>query len=444
MTLTDNTRQSAGGGEAGTPVIVRPHRPTTTVDVTKYRSQDYLNAELDQLWSRTWQVVCLESELAKTGDFVTYDIGHWSVIVTRDLDDSLRAYHNVCPHRGRRIREHECGNAARIRCAYHGWSWNLDGSVVEIPEVEQFSWETDELGLLPVRVETFQRMVFINLDLDAEPLADFMAPIASLLAPYRMGSQHRWKSHSTIIEANWKNIMDAFNEAYHARSIHNESHTFINYVDYEVGLAGPHSYMVIPFGIPDAYVNKIAPDYEDQLDAMKWSFGAFGEDTTMVDIMRTMEIPPGGQLKDLMLPLIRGGMAQVGIDITQLDDSQVTDDWHFMLFPNIIINSFSFGHWFFRIRPLGDDPTRSIFDVWYFHQTPDGLSVPDVATQHMPHGDPELGAVVLQDVHNIEMQQRGHMSPSCPDFRVSRLEARIIHFHETLDSYVTAPAREQP
>jgi phenylpropionate dioxygenase-like ring-hydroxylating dioxygenase large terminal subunit len=427
--------EPAQSTDPGVPVIVRPPKPTTTIEVERYRSSDFHAQEMAGLWSKTWQLACLDTDLPEVGSWITYDIGHWSVLVVRTAD-GLKAFHNVCPHRGRRIRDEECGTSAKVRCAYHGWSWTLDGVVAEIPELDQFSWSTDELGLLPVRVDQWGRWICINLDNDAPSLEEFMAPIAPLLEPYSFPTQHRWKAHSTILKSNWKNIMDAFNEAYHARSIHNESHTFINYVDYEVGLVGEHSFMVIPFGIPDAYVNKVAPDFEDQLDAMSWSFGAFGEDVSMVDIMRTMEIPEGGTLQDLMRLLIGAGMAANNIDISKLSESQITDDWHVMVFPNIIINSFSFGHWLFRIRPNGDDPTSSIFDIWYFHQTPTGMTVPDVPVQHMPHGDPELGAVVLQDVNNIELQQKGHMSPACPDFKVSRLESRIVHFHQTLDTYL--------
>jgi nitrite reductase/ring-hydroxylating ferredoxin subunit len=420
-----------------TPVVIHPPRPTIPIPVDRYRTEEFHGRELDRLWSRTWQLACLDTDLPEAGSWLTYEIGSWSVLIVRDADDGLRAFHNACPHRGRQIRESGCGTSAKIRCAYHGWSWTLDGALAEVPEREQFVWDDVDLGLLPVRVETFGRWVCVNLDPGAPTLAATMAPIADLLEPYALATQHRWKAHATVVNANWKNIMDAFNEAYHARSIHNESHSFINYVDYELGLVGDHSFMVIPFGIPDAYVNKVEPDFDDMLDAMKWSFGAFGEDTTMVDIMRDMAIPEGGTLQDLMRMLIVGGMAQNNIDISALSESQITDDWHFMIFPNIIINSFSFGHWLFRVRPFADDPTRSHFDIWYFHQTPVGMSVPDAPVIEMANGDPELGAVVLQDVHNIELQQLGHNSPSCPDLRIGGTEARIVHFNDVLDRYLS-------
>src|SRR5437762_3340733 len=79
------------------------------------------------------------------------------------------------------------------------------------------------------------------------------------------------------------------------------------------------------------------------MDAMEWSFAAFGEDTALVDFLRMCHLEPGQQLRELMVPLMRGGMAQSNIDVSALDDSQLVDDWHFYFFPNVIINNFSSG-----------------------------------------------------------------------------------------------------
>jgi hypothetical protein len=233
-------------------------------------------------------------------------------------------------------------------------------------------------------------------------------------------------------------MVDAFNEAYHARAIHPESITFINYTDYEVRLLGDHSMMIIPFGMPDSESVPTVPDYQEMMDAMAWSFAAFGEDTALVDFLRMCHLEPGQHLRELMVPLMRGGMAQSNIDVTELDDSQLVDDWHFYFFPNVIINNFSFGYWLFRFLPDADDPNYSTCDMWYFHRVPDTLETLPPPEPHLviPEGE-TCGAVMDQDLGNVPVQQAGMRSPAAPGARLSSLEARIAHMHDVLDRYLT-------
>jgi hypothetical protein len=180
------------------------------------------------------------------------------------------------------------------------------------------------------------------------------------------------------------------------------------------------------------------PDYQEMMDAMEWSFAAFGEDTALVDFLRKCHLEPGQQLRELMVPLMRGGMAQSNIDVTALDDSQLVDDWHFYFFPNVIINNFSFGYWLFRFLPDVDDPDFSTVDMWYFHRLPDTLQTVPPPEPHVviPEGE-SCGAVMDQDLGNVPVQQAGMRSPAAPGARLSSLEARIAHMHDVLDRYLT-------
>jgi phenylpropionate dioxygenase-like ring-hydroxylating dioxygenase large terminal subunit len=415
----------------------RPPAPTGLIDPKRYTGVEQHRLEVERMWSRTWQLACLDTDVPDPGDFYEYVIGDWSILVVRTEDGSLRAYHNVCGHRGRRIKS-GCGRSERLQCPYHLWTWGLDGTLQHVPERHTYCEFADEdAGLQPVLVDQWQHWVFVNLDPAAGPLMDYLGELPEMLAPYRLDRQYKWSSRSTRVKGNWKAMVDAFNEAYHARAIHPESISFINYTDYEVRLLGDHSMMIIPFGMPDVESVPTVPDYQEMMDAMQWSFAAFGEDTALVDFLRMCHLEPGQHLRELMVPLMRGGMAQSNIDVTTLDDSQLVDDWHFHFFPNVVINTFSFGYWLFRFLPDADDPNWSTCDMWYFHRVPDTLESLPPPEPHVVIPDGEsCGAVMDQDLRNVPMQQAGMRSPAAPGMRLSSLEARVAHMHDVIDRYL--------
>ena len=143
-------------------------------------SPEFLRLEYQRVWRKVWQVACREEELPRVGDFVTYDIGDQSVIVVRVAPDELRAYHNVCLHRGRRLPQ-GCGKATKFHCNYHGWQWGLDGRNLRV--IDKHDWgaatcvSDESLRLREVLVDTWGGFVFVNLDLQAQPLAAFRTTI---------------------------------------------------------------------------------------------------------------------------------------------------------------------------------------------------------------------------------------------------------------------------
>lgn len=390
------------------------------------------------MWTMTWQLACLAGDVPNVGDFIEYQVSDISVLIVRGEDGVLRAHRNVCQHRGRRIKQGR-GCTHQLQCPYHGWTWDLEGRLKDVPERATFcEFDDASVALGAVRLEQWNDWVFVNLELDAEPLEDYLRPVVAVMEPFHFERQYRWHNKTTTLAANWKNTADAFQEAYHARFLHAESNAFLNYEDYEVRTLGDHSMMIIPTGLRDPIGMPYPPEWEEVLDAMEWSFDAFGEDTTAVEYLRQMELGPDQQLRDVLIPVMGEGLKSSGIDISDLDPGQVVDDWHFFIFPNVLINSFSFGSWLFRILPNGDDPNSSIIDMWYFHRVPEGTEMPTpVANEVVPEGEP-CGAVMDQDLRNIPKQQQGMRDPAFAGLRLSSLESRIAHAHEVLDRYLSA------
>ena len=123
------------------------------VPVDDYISRDFAEREARHLWPRVWQVACREEEIPRVGDYYTYDIVDESITVVRTGADEIKAYYNVCPHRGRRLTG-GCGHSARLHCKYHGWQWDLHGRNVVV--VDRDDWGTkltdEDVALKPVKV----------------------------------------------------------------------------------------------------------------------------------------------------------------------------------------------------------------------------------------------------------------------------------------------------
>src|SRR5262249_30256303 len=150
-----------------------------------------------------------------------YRIGDQSVLVVRAAPGVVNAFHNACLHRGTRLAEGVGRfDGEAFRCPYHAWCYTLDGRLIHVVDREDFTALPAEMALAPVRAECWGGFVFVNLDPDAEPLLDFLAPLPTLLAPYRLDAM-RFRSHlTTILPANWKTVVDAFNESYHVQGAH--------------------------------------------------------------------------------------------------------------------------------------------------------------------------------------------------------------------------------
>ncbi len=165
----------------------------TRVPARVYYDQAWHDREVNELWSRVWQLACLEDEIPNVGDYHVYDIAHLSFLIVRTAPGEIKAYRNACLHRGRKLRTCEGRGAKNLRCAFHGWSWNLDGSLKEIPCQWDFP-EVDEAdyGLPEAKVGTWQGFVFINPDRDAAPLEQHLHGLAEHFT--HLPFTHRYKA----------------------------------------------------------------------------------------------------------------------------------------------------------------------------------------------------------------------------------------------------------
>nr|MBC8186764.1 Rieske (2Fe-2S) protein [Pseudomonadota bacterium] len=136
------------------------------ISIDRYISTDIFEREIEQLWPRAWQWACREEHLQKVGDTYVYDVGPYSIIVVRSASDAIEAFLNTCTHRGTRILSAEgSGFSQTLTCPFHGWCWNLDGSIKNIPARWDFPHvDADRHGLQRVQCEIWGGFIFINMD----------------------------------------------------------------------------------------------------------------------------------------------------------------------------------------------------------------------------------------------------------------------------------------
>jgi len=150
---------------------VARNREPVTVPAYRYISPQFAALERERLWPRVWQLACTVDHVANAGDFYEYRSGRASAVIVRGDDGELRAFQNVCLHRGNELCSGSGTGLTEIRCSYHRWCWDLGGRLREVPSRREFGVLNDDYPLIDVQVGTWGPMVFVNLDRDAEPLA---------------------------------------------------------------------------------------------------------------------------------------------------------------------------------------------------------------------------------------------------------------------------------
>ncbi len=195
-------------------------------------------AELERLnvFSKTWQLVARTDQLQNPGQFISTVVAGEPIVVVRGNDGILRAFYNVCRHHAAAVVTQPCGIASILHCPYHGWNYGLDGSLKGMPEfdgVENF--ERSQNGLVPIRVETWECFVFVNLDNAAPSLNEFLGGIVKRVAPLGVSQLHYFDRRTYDIACNWKVFVDNYLDGgYHVPHLHKGLNSVLDYKQYTI------------------------------------------------------------------------------------------------------------------------------------------------------------------------------------------------------------------
>jgi glycine betaine monooxygenase A len=186
-----------------------------------YLSSEILNADIDRVWPRHWLYVGHDCVIARPGDWMTWQVGHDTIVVVRNKDNSVRAFHNTCRHRGARICEGERGNTKLFVCPYHAWTYALDGQL-RTSTTEEFGIDRSALGLHPVAIQNLNGLLFVALGPEPVPFHQGATEIAAQMAHQGFADAKLAHKIRYTVKANWKLVFENNRECYHCAHAHPE------------------------------------------------------------------------------------------------------------------------------------------------------------------------------------------------------------------------------
>ena len=442
---------AANSYSAKTPLV---DYGTARIDPKRYYSHEEMELEWQKFWTKTWWFAGLLHDLPEVGDYFRADLGRESFVVVRHgkKPNDVRAFYNVCPHRGNQLVQNDFGrvNNACFQCDFHGWQYKLDGSNAKIRDEHIFRPEAiaHRPGLTPVRCEVWNSLVFLNLDPNAEPLRKQLGVIPEHLDVYPIEKYRVIRDIAVYWDANWKTALDAFVEFYHADDVHPQILSFSETLacQYDVFDRGI-SRMFIPLG----YAPVALKDRDTVGDFLKMFLQFFGGNPDDYKHLK------GHEYKRAVLEAKRKWAKIHGYDFfDKLTDGQVVDDWNYHAFPSITLNMFSDSLLIQVFRPHATDPEKSYYEAISmclpvpnseFHVMDPGSFGPEAVSpkgwdgkvrppRERPTKVEDFGSVLSQDARRVPAVQKGMHSRSYKGYVLSESEIRIRHYLAELDRYL--------
>ena len=445
----------------------------------RYTDPAFARLEHERLWSKVWQAAARLDEIPEAGDHTVYNIGDQSVLLVRVDADTVKAYHNACPHRGTSLAE--CAGTfehKRIICPFHGWRWDLEGRNQFVLEREQFrdgELRDSDVALREVKHVVFAGFIFINLDRNPQPFDEFIAPVRQYLEDLAIGEMHHYWWKALSVPSNWKVAQEAFFETYHVPTTHPQLETTAAEVVFGDNPAAAEfdyshrsvAYDVFPHGHGRFYAGKKSPmaghvkdvinrPAVDPVDAMAARLNLLVEGMNAmvlkedIDIVRSLKgkpIPEGSSLgAEYVKALYATAAAQQRPMPKPAPETIAMWGGEIFIFPNLLILPQAGNAMMYRVRPDGFDPDRCTFEIFSTKTYPAAVKPPRAMVQRPTDiTDPEQVLLIpRQDIGNIPRMQKGLHSLGCKQIWLAKdQEKMIMNMHQELDRYLGAPGASQ-
>ncbi|MDE8651342.1 aromatic ring-hydroxylating dioxygenase subunit alpha [Novosphingobium sp. H3SJ31-1] len=433
-----------------------------TYPTEAFLSKEYLEAEKRLLWPRVWQMVERESDLPNPGDWMTYNVADESIIVLRKDDGTLRAFHNVCPHRGRQLVSVPDGvhsvrgnNRKTFICGFHGWTFDLDGQNIYILDPQDWHGKlTPEMTCLSdVKVDTWGGYIYINMDPDSVSLKEWMGRAGEILDHFELAKMHyKWRQWA-IYNCNWKTAIEAFLEPYHVAGTHTQLLAYGNYyaLSRQYGLHSVSSYdtRAPEFQMSESSGTTRAGKGDD---ARRSTYELIRENYETVNYSASTETlvaaasrlvdelpegtPPQEVIAHWMASAKRDDAARGVIWPEVPPEIMAEAGLAWGLFPNQnILHGVTFALCY-RVRPYKDDPDKCVFESYALERFPEG-EVPETEWVYADPTGENWGSVLAQDFSNMEFVQKGMKSSG---FRGPlpnpHQEQKVINLHRNLAEFM--------
>jgi phenylpropionate dioxygenase-like ring-hydroxylating dioxygenase large terminal subunit len=407
-----------------------------------YFSRDYMAREWEKMWTRSWLIAGVTADLPEIGDYFLFNIREESIIVTR-TEDGIRAFYNVCTHRGSRLLFEERGNKKVFVCPFHSWSFHNNGELRRITDEETFQPEVvaHRPGLTPVACDVHAGIIFINMEENPPPLQEMVGLPEGYLEAYQIDRMKVVRHVRSEWGSNWKVGVEAFYESYHLHAVHPETRGVMGDLNVQYDLY-PHgaSRMIVPLGQP-------SPRAHDQ--------------TTVNDGLKMMLQDAGldpetfaGTAADVREAIQKGKRERaerLGLDYSRFTDGQLSDSWATGIFPNVQIGCHPEAAFLMRFLPHETDPERFYYETMTLmfpvddpnYCPPGWMGLPDgtdVSGRVRPETeyysleeDANLGLVLSQDATLMPVVQKGMRSRGFKGQLWGEQEQRLRHFHVELE-----------
>jgi len=364
------------------------------IAVERHTSQEFFDLEQEHVFGKSWILAGRVEDIAEPGNYFVFKDLRDPLVIVRGTDGVIRGFYNTCQHRGAPVVRQDRGSARRLRCQYHSWTYEIDGgTLVALPDERDFVELDWEQRCLPkVSCETFEGFIFVNKDLDAAPLVDWIGGAAEMFAPFGSENLREIYRESVIVPCNWKVTAEAFLEVYHFKHIH--SHNGVSVLD-NLGAAmglypNGHSRMITPYSKQNC--ERIGIDSWDQ-----WK------------------------------PIDQGPFAAIdGVpDMVSCTSTAVS------LFPNIIVPLGKFGYPMNIFWPIDKNTTRLDW-IYYAPKDWEGDEIPE----HWQTRRAQYNQIMDEDMQNMAPMQESLESPALTGIPINYQERRIWHLHEQIDRMI--------
>ncbi len=428
------------------PDVLRMESPRYlgSADISKdrYTTSAFHDLEVERIWKRVWQFACREEDIPRPGDHTIYNIAGMSFLIIRGTDMAIKAYPNACLHRGRRLKDYD-GHCAELRCAFHAFTWTIDGDLKSVPARWDFPHIEDEAEwkLPELRVGTWAGFVFINMDPNCESLEDFLGEFIDHFSVWDLENAYTEAHVAKIVPANWKVAQEAFSEAYHVSGTHPQILTYLGDTNSQIDVWDTFSRVITPGGTPSPLMPN-QPTQEEMLRAML---------DTRVDAPTPLTLSDGQTMRALGAELSRARWRPiVGDKVDSMSDAEMMDSLDYTVFPNFHPWG-AFNRIVYRFRPNGNDHRTAIMECLFL--SPFKGERPKPAEVHWLTVDEKfsaaaelgmLGKVFDQDLFNMPNVQMGLESTFKPGVTLANYqESKVRWLHDKITEWVAdAPVTE--
>lgn len=421
------------------------YRGSDPIDTKRYTCTEFARLEREKMWPFVWQFAAREEDIPEPGDYTVFENAGRSWLVSRQDDGSVKAMHNVCLHRARKLRL-EDGTADKFICPFHGFSWNKDGSFIGTPCDWDFSHlKKSEMQLPEAEVGRWGGYIFLREERGGPSLEEYLAPIPEFFKRWRHEECTTVIWVAKEVPANWKATMEAFMEAWHTIVTHPQLLPFTGDCNSAYWTYGDNvNVNLVPFGIPSPHIDVTGKTEQWIVDEfIKYN----GRSADNYD-----ENPMAVQVPDGMTARLALGAAmrksyseQTGYDHDHATDAELLDGLVYNVFPNFAPWGGYMPNIVYRWRP-GKTPDTCLMEVRILARVKKGEPIPRGVPMKLLGPDEKwtaaaelgiLGDVFEQDMENLPYVQDGmHASKNQKIQLGNYQEIRIRQFHDTIHKYL--------